>query len=128
MNILYLEDSVFFQNIISEFVKEYSSIFCTDNEIIFKTYLNDNLSKIDIVLLDYIVKDIDVLELIQYIKKISFFIPIIILTGYGKDTVVVQCFKNGCNDYISKLDLSKELFRDCIFINYQKFLKIKEYV
>ncbi len=56
----------------------------------------------DCVLLDYILPDIDGLEFLLQLKKMSVSVPVIMLTGQGDETVAVLAMKEGARDYISK--------------------------
>jgi diguanylate cyclase (GGDEF)-like protein len=56
----------------------------------------------DCVLLDYILPDIDGLEFLLQMKKMSVGVPVIMLTGQGDETVAVLAMKEGAKDYLAK--------------------------
>lgn len=58
--------------------------------------------KIDLILLDYRLPDIDGLNLITEIRNLNIALPIIVLTGQGDEVIAVQIMKAGAADYISK--------------------------
>ncbi len=63
---------------------------------------------LDLVLLDIVMPDIDGYAMCQYIREFSP-LPIIMLTGKGKDEEKVQGLDAGADDYITKPFSSKEL-------------------
>lgn len=64
-------------------------------------YLKDH--EVDCILLDYQLPDINGLELLTKIKKMSGkFVPVIMLTGRGDEEVAVNAMKEGAEDYFIK--------------------------
>ncbi len=59
-------------------------------------------NKIDLILLDVIMPDIDGFETCKQIRNLGIKTPIIFLTGMEKTKNVVEGFKIGGNDYIKK--------------------------
>jgi diguanylate cyclase (GGDEF)-like protein len=57
---------------------------------------------IDCVLVDYILPDLSGLELVKQLKKNNEFLPIIMLTGQGDESIAVAAMKEGVSDYIVK--------------------------
>lgn len=60
--------------------------------------------KIDAILLDFYLPDIDALEFIQELKfqKNSCFPPIVIITGCGNEAIIVKAIKSGASDFLVK--------------------------
>ena len=55
----------------------------------------------DAIVLDIGLPDGSGLDFLKELRKISK-VPVLVLTGYGKDSDVVRGFKSGCDDYLSK--------------------------
>lgn len=63
----------------------------------------------DLILLDYLLPDLDGLEFIEELKQQSSSIPpIIMLTGQGNELVAVEAMKSGVKDYLVKGNLTAE--------------------
>jgi signal transduction histidine kinase len=76
---------------------------------------NDGLTQLasiqpDLILLDYLLPDLNGLEFIEELKAhISSFPPIIMLTGHGNEIVAVKAMKSGVKDYLVKGNLTSKL-------------------
>ncbi|MEM8676441.1 MAG: ATP-binding protein [Cyanobacteria bacterium P01_G01_bin.67] len=67
------------------------------------------LVKPDLVLLDYLLPDLDGLEFIEELKtQVNEIPPVIMLTGQGNETVAVEAMKSGVKDYLVKGQLTPQ--------------------
>ncbi len=67
-------------------------------------------SKVDLLVTDLHMPNVDGLELIQHIRKdLKRTFPIIMLTRVGSDDTVLSAFEHGADDYITKPFSPKEL-------------------
>jgi DNA-binding NtrC family response regulator len=58
--------------------------------------------KIDIVLTDYAMPEMNGIELLQKIRKNNKTIPVIIMTAYGDKSLVIEAMHYQCNGFIDK--------------------------
>jgi CheY-like chemotaxis protein len=62
----------------------------------------------DVILLDYLLPDIDGLEFLARLQTQQSFIPVIVVTGQGNEAIAVQLIKAGAQDYLIKGQISLE--------------------
>ncbi|MEL6931167.1 MAG: ATP-binding protein [Cyanobacteria bacterium J06600_6] len=56
----------------------------------------------DLILLDYLLPDIDGLNLLAKINALQVDLPLVVLTGQGDEQLAVEMMKSGAADYLSK--------------------------
>lgn len=73
-------------------------------------------SDIELIVLDCRLPDISGIEVLRESKAIKPFIPVILVTGYGDESLAVKAFRYGVRDYLKKPICFKELARRIRFI------------
>lgn len=70
----------------------------------------------DCVLLDYLLPDMDGLEFLRLLpaRSGSSAMPVIMLTGYGDESVAVEAMKLGCQDYLPKDQITDDALNSAI--------------
>jgi PAS domain S-box-containing protein len=69
----------------------------------------------EVILLDFLLPDMDGLEFLAELKQQSQAMPsVIMLTGYGNESVAVQAMKSGVQDYLVKGQTTAERLRSTI--------------
>lgn len=68
-----------------------------------------SLQKIDLLLLDYDLPEVNGLEYIHFLNEHYPDIPVIMVTGHGSETVCQSAFRLGVKDYIKKPFVASEL-------------------
>lgn len=56
----------------------------------------------DLILLDYLLPDIDGLNLLAKINELNIDLPLVVLTGQGDEQLAVEMMKSGAADYLTK--------------------------
>ncbi|MDE5812168.1 MAG: response regulator transcription factor [Muribaculaceae bacterium] len=108
MRILLCEDDENLGMLLREYLqaKGFSSDLCPDGEAGYKAFLKD---KYDICVLDVMMPKMDGLTLAQEIRNVNSEVPIIFLTAKALKDDIVEGFKIGADDYITKPFSMEEL-------------------
>lgn len=83
--------------------------FCNGNNLL--SYITIN--KLDLILLDITLPDINGMDLCQMIKKISLQTIILIISNHTERSIIMQTIQNGASGYLLKNSSLEEL-RHCI--------------
>jgi len=63
---------------------------------------NPDTHSIDLVLTDYVMAEMNGMELLKEIRMNYGLLPVIIMTAYAEDSLYIEAFRNHCNGFIEK--------------------------
>ncbi|HBS88488.1 MAG TPA: hypothetical protein DEA97_18155 [Bacteroidales bacterium] len=93
------------------FTKDYCKLLFAENQSDVINYLYSN--KVDLIIMEVLITEVDGFELIKTLKKMNRDIPVIVHSSCNQKNQQDQCFYNGCDDFISK-DSSKKEFLEVV--------------
>jgi PAS domain S-box-containing protein len=76
--------------------------------------------KIDVIILNAVLPDLEGEKLIKEIRKISSHIPIILLVDYGRDKFAAKAMSYGVSDYLVKTELNASVLNKSIRYSIEK--------
>jgi CheY-like chemotaxis protein len=79
----------------------------------------DNGSPVDLLITDIQMPCLTGLELIDELNRLGIDIPILVITGYGSEELVMELTRKGCNQYLGKPIDDEELAK-CVSILLEK--------
>ena len=68
---------------------------------------NPNTPDIDLVLTDYVMAEMNGIELLKEIRTNYGSLPVIIMTTYAENSLLIEAFHNHCNAFIEKSSLDQ---------------------
>jgi len=100
--VLIVDDDIKILRSLKDFLKgnNFYVLEATDGKMALDVFYENN-TKIDMILLDVMMPNIDGIEVLKEIRK-SFLVPVIMLTARGEEYDQLKGFKNGADDYIPK--------------------------
>lgn len=87
-------------------VKNYKTILCSDGKQALTVFATES---IDLCILDIMMPEMDGLTLAREIRKIKPFVPLIFLTAKSQKDDILEGFRSGADDYITKPFSMEEL-------------------
>ncbi len=116
LKILIIDDNRADQNLLLRFfsnIPEANFKLTTANSSVegLKHYNSENQ---DIIIVDYLLKNENGIEVILKFKEIGCRSEFILLTGYGSESVVADALRVGASDYISKSNLSVQILEKTV--------------
>jgi DNA-binding response OmpR family regulator len=76
------------------------TIFRTGKD--FVDYVNNKDSKVDIVIMDFLIPLVNGIECIRIFRQKSKNVPVIMITAYSSEQAKTEAYIAGCNEYILK--------------------------
>lgn len=104
ITVLVVEDSTSINRLITNTLKELNynvKSVMTGKEAIDYIKTNQNV----LILLDYILPDMNGLDVIKELHKMKYYVPFMVMTGQGNEKIAVEMMKLGAADYLVKDDI-----------------------
>ena len=74
---------------------------------------NPNKPAIDLVLTDYLMPEMNGIELLKEIRmNYGGYLPVIIMTAYAENSLLIEAFRNHCNGFIEKSSTLDQLIQE----------------
>lgn len=123
--ILLIDDDPIIREIIKDALVDYLFLEASSHSEAL-TFLNQH---IDLALIDYILPDADGFETLRELRKVFPKLPVIIMTAYGSENVVIKAMRSEVTDYLSKpLKLSYLKLRISEILGGLKHMNHHEYI
>jgi YesN/AraC family two-component response regulator len=107
-SILLVEDDTLVRDMIKgALVRKYDVLEAS----MYSDAINQIRNPIDLALIDYVLPDRDGFELLKTIREEKPALPVIMMTAYGNETMVINAFRKGVTDYLKKPLSIKYLMR-----------------
>lgn len=107
MNILLVDDQKFFLTLYQGLLKESDpsyNFICAETGREAVSKFKSPPGGIDMVILDYLLPDMDGIQVLLEILAKDPYMPVIIITGAGSESIATAALKNGAYDYVVKTD------------------------
>ena len=74
---------------------------------------NPNKPAIDLVLTDYLMSEMNGIELLKEIRmNYGWYLPVIIMTAYAENSLLIEAFRNHCNGFVEKSSTLDQLIQE----------------
>jgi len=98
-SILLVEDDAAVRSSLRDLIEQEYAVLEASN---YTEAVNQLEKHIDLALVDYVLPGVDGFELIKTIKKLKPSLPVIIMTGFSTESVLMKAVRTGVTDYIKK--------------------------
>lgn len=98
-SILLVEDDATVRNTLRELIEQDYVVLEASN---YTEAVNQFKKHVDLALVDYVLPDVDGFELIKTIRKLKPSLPVIIMTGFNAESVLLKAVRAGVTDYLKK--------------------------
>ena len=102
--ILIVDDSGMNRMMLSELLEDRYDILEASNGVEALALIRQNLSSLDLVLLDIVMPELDGFGVLAHMKKCHWleFIPVIMISSEGDSSYIEKAFNLGASDYIQR--------------------------
>ncbi|MDL2124905.1 MAG: response regulator [Deltaproteobacteria bacterium] len=76
------------------------------------TLSNPNTPAIDLVLTDYVMAQMNGIELLKEIRMNYEYLPVIIMTEYAENSLLIEAFRNHCNGFMEKSSTLEQFMQE----------------
>ena len=115
MNILVVDDDVIWLQTLKRGLRTrgYQTLEALDANEALEKLSNPNTPAIDLVLTDYLMSEINGIELLKEIRmNYGGYLPVIIMTAYAENSLLIEAFRNHCNGFIEKSSTLEQLMQE----------------
>ena len=115
MNILLVDDDVIWLQTLKRGLRTrgYQTLEALDANEALEKLSNPNTPAIDLVLTDYLMSEINGIELLKEIRmNYGGYLPVIIMTAYAENSLLIEAFRNHCNGFIEKSSTLDQLIQE----------------
>lgn len=119
LKILVVDDNIMMQRAISDFLRaaetgdikfgKIDTVTTLDDAIKLLNSLTNVEERYDCLILDWIIPEVNMSEWIHILRKKTPFSGIIVVSGYEERDILINCIESGADDFVSKLEMAKEL-------------------
>jgi CheY-like chemotaxis protein len=104
MNILVVDNNAVWLETLKRGLKTrgYQTLEALDAIEALEKLSNPNTPTIELVLTDYLVSEMNGIELLKEIRKNFGSLPVVIMTAYVEKVLLIDAFRNHCNGFIEK--------------------------
>ena len=115
MNILVVDDDVIWLQTLKRGLRTrgYQTLEALDANEALEKLSNPNTPAIDLVLTDYLMSEMNGIELLKEIRmNYGGYLPVIIMTAYAENSLLIEAFRNHCNGFIEKSSTLDQLMQE----------------
>ncbi len=104
MNILVVDDDVIWLQTLKRGLKTrgYQTLEALGADEALEKLSNPDTPAIDLVLTDYLMSEMNGIELLKEIRKNYVSLPVILMTAYSEKVLLLDAFRNHCNGFVVK--------------------------
>ena len=115
MNILVVDNNAVWLETLKRGLKTrgYQTLEALDADEALEKLSNPDTPAIDLVLTDYLMSEMNGIELLKEIRmNYGGYLPVIIMTAYAENSLLIEAFRNHCNGFIEKSSTLDQLMQE----------------